>query len=203
VTGDDDGAPDRLRRQLAFLIEIDRLKQIRRQSLIADGSRRENDAEHSWHLATFATVLIEYAPPGIDLGRVLRMLLVHDLVEIDAGDTYCYDVTAVATQADRERAAADRIFGLLPPDQRVDLRALWEEFDGRETPDARFAAALDRVQPVLLNYHTQGRAWRERNVSRSQVIERNGHIATGAPALWAHIKRLIDDATRRGWLVDA
>jgi putative hydrolase of HD superfamily len=194
---------DRLSQQFAFLLEIDRLKQVFRQTLIADSTRRENDAEHSWHLAMLAVVLAEYGAAGMDLGRVIRMLLVHDLVEIDAGDTYCYDPAACATQPERERGAAQRIFGLLPADQAGELRALWEEFEARETPDARFAAAVDRVQPVLLNFHTQGRAWREHAVTRSQVIERNQHVERGAPRLWEHVRGLIDEATRRGWLVEA
>jgi putative hydrolase of HD superfamily len=191
---------DRLHRQIAFLLEIDKVKQIARQTLIADGSRRENDAEHSWHLAVMAAVLAEYGPPSLDLGRVLRMLLTHDLVEIDAGDTYCYDAAACETQRDREMKAAERIFNLLPPDQAAEFRALWDEFEARETPEARFAAALDRVQPVLLNYHTQGRAWRERGVTRAQVIDRNRHIERGAPELWSHIRALIDDAVEKGYL---
>lgn len=191
---------DRLTKQIAFLLEVDKVKQVVRQTLIADGSRRENDAEHSWHLAMMAGVLAEYGPPGMDLGRVLRMLLAHDLVEIDAGDTYCYDPAACLTQREREVKAAERIFNLLPADQAADLRALWEEFEARETPEARFAAALDRVQPVLLNYHTQGKSWLSRGVTRGQVIERNRHIERGAPALWAYVRSLIDDAVERGYL---
>jgi putative hydrolase of HD superfamily len=190
----------RLGQQVAFVLEIDRLKQIARQTLIADGSRRENDAEHSWHLAVMAMLLGEYAPTGADLARVTRMLLVHDLVEIDAGDTYCYDPAACGTQAERERAAADRIFALLPADQGGELRGLWEEFEARQTPEARFAAALDRVQPVLLNYHTQGRAWQEHAVTRAQVIERNCHIEAGAPRLWAYVLEIIEDSVARGYL---
>lgn len=191
---------DRLRQQIAFLLEIDKVKQIVRQSLIADGSRRENDAEHSWHLAIMATVLAEYGPPGLDLARVLRMLLAHDLVEIDAGDTYCYDPAACLTQRDREVAAAVRIFNLLPADQAAELRGLWDEFEARATPEARFAAALDRVQPVLLNYHTQGKAWLARGITRAQVIDRNQHVERGAPALWGYIRSLIDDAVLKGYL---
>jgi putative hydrolase of HD superfamily len=191
---------NRLAEQICFLMEIDRLKGILRQSLILDGSRRENDAEHSWHLAVMAAVLAEYGPPGVDLGRVMRMLLVHDVVEIDAGDTYCYDEAACATQAERELRAAERIFALLPADQAAEVRGWWEEFERRQTPEARFAAALDRVQPVLLNYHTQGRAWREHGVTRGQVIERNRHIEAGAPALWAFVSGLIDEAVARGYL---
>jgi putative hydrolases of HD superfamily len=190
----------RLDAQLAFCLEIDKVKRILRQTLIADASRRENDAEHSWHLAVMANVLAEYAPAGTDLARATRMLLVHDLVEIDAGDTYCYDAAACLTQRDREADAADRIFALLPPDQAAEFRALWEEFEARDTPAARFAAALDRVQPVLLNHHTKGVAWQEHGVSRAQVINRNAHIERGAPRLWAYVLHLIDDATARGWL---
>jgi putative hydrolase of HD superfamily len=191
---------DPLPRQIQFLLEIDRLKQITRRTLIADGSRRENDAEHSWHLALFAVVLAEHGPAELDLTRVIKMVLVHDLVEIDAGDTYCYDPAACATQRDRELAAAERIFALLPADQGNELRALWEEFEAKDTAESRFAAALDRLQPVLLNYHTQGRAWREHGVTRAQVIERNRHIATGAPRLWEYALALIDDAVAKGYL---
>jgi putative hydrolase of HD superfamily len=191
---------DRLQNQIAFLLEIDCVKQVTRQTLIADGSRRENDAEHSWHLAVMAAVLAEYGPPELDLGRVVRMLLVHDLVEIDAGDTYCYDTAACLTQRDRELKAADRIFALLPADQAAEFRGLWDEFEARETPEARFAAALDRVQPVLLNYHTRGKSWLERGITRGQVIERNRHIERGAPRLWAYVRGLIDDAVERGYL---
>jgi putative hydrolase of HD superfamily len=191
---------DPLARQIQFLLEIDRLKQITRRTLIADGSRRENDAEHSWHLALFAVVLAEHGPAELDLARVIKMVLVHDLVEIDAGDTYCYDPAACATQRDRELAAAERIFALLPADQGNELRALWEEFEAKETAESRFAAALDRLQPVLLNYHTQGRAWLEHGVTRAQVIERNRHIAAGATRLWEYALALIDDAVEKGYL---
>jgi len=191
----------RVSEQIRFLLEIDRLKGVLRRSLVLDGSRRENDAEHSWHLAVMAAVLAEYGPSGADLGRVMRMLLVHDVVEIDAGDTYCYDAAACETQAEREVLAADRIFALLPADQAKEIRGLWEEFEARRTPEARFAAALDRVQPVLLNFHTQGRAWREHGVTRGQVIERNKHIEAGAPVLWEYVRGLIEEAVERGYLV--
>jgi len=191
---------DRLSKQLTFLLEIDKLKTIARQTLISDGSRREGDAEHCWHVSMFAMVLAEYGPPGLDLARTIRMLLVHDLVEIDAGDTYCYDASAVATQNDREAQAARRIFSLLPADQGDEIRALWEEFEARQTPEAKFAAALDRVQPVLLNYHTQGRAWQEHNISRAQVIARCGHIAQGSAQLWEYIGAMIEDSVGKGYL---
>lgn len=191
---------ERLQSQIAFLLEIDKLKTISRQSLLVHANRRENDAEHCWHLAMTALILAEFAPPGTDLSRVIRMILIHDLVEIDAGDTYCYDRAAVATQQERERCAADRIFHLLPFDQAHGLYTLWEEFESRETPEAIFAAALDRVQPVLLNYHTQGKAWREHHVTRAQVIARCENISDASAALWQYILGLIDDAAARGWL---
>src|SRR5262249_50705513 len=147
---------DRLARQIAFIIEIDKAKQVLRQTLLMDGSRLENDAEHSWHLAVMALLLAEYAGEAVDLLRVLKMVLIHDLVEIDAGDTFVYDVEALATRREREERAADRIFGLLPADVEEEFRALWEEFEAQATPEARFAAALDRLQPLLHNYHTGG-----------------------------------------------
>jgi putative hydrolases of HD superfamily len=191
---------ERLHNQFAFLLEVDKLKQVFRQSLVTDATRRENDAEHSWHLALMAIVLAEYAPPELNLSRVVWMVLVHDIVEIDAGDTYCYDAAAVCTQRERETAAADRLFSLLPLDQAKELRELWEEFEGRATPEARYAAAVDRVQPVLLNYHTRGRAWLEKGITREQVVARNRHIEAGAPKLWTYISGLIDDAVAKGYL---
>jgi putative hydrolase of HD superfamily len=191
----------RLHQQISFILEIDRLKQIIRRSHITGASRYENDAEHSWHLAIMAPILMEYAPAPVDVARVMKMLLAHDLVEIDAGDTYCYDAAACQTQRQRELAAADRIFSLLPAEQGESFRALWDEFEARQTPEARYAAALDRVQPVLLNFHTQGKSWREHGVTRSQVIARNHHIEAGAPELWNYISALIEEATRNGWLL--
>jgi putative hydrolase of HD superfamily len=155
----------RLSRQIDFVREADRLKTVYRQTLLMDGSRYENDAEHSWHVCLMAALLHEHAgSTGVDLLRVLKMLLVHDIVEIDAGDTYCYDEEAHRDKAERERAAADRLFALLPEDQAGEVRALWEEFEGMGTPEARFAAALDRLQPLLHNYFTRGEAWRRHGV---------------------------------------
>jgi putative hydrolase of HD superfamily len=194
---------DRLARQLAFLIEADRLKSVFRRTWLLDESRLENDAEHSWHAALAAIVLGEYAePPGVDLLGVLRMLLVHDLVEIDAGDTYAYDEAAVADQAERERRAADRIFGLLDEDQGREFRRLWEEFDARQTPTARFAAALDRLLPLVHNYHTRGREWLANGVTSRQVVARVGPIAEGSPALWEFAQSLIRDAVAKGYLAE-
>ena len=189
---------DRLSRQVRFLREVDRLKQVFRQTWLLDRSRKENDAEHSWHLAVMAMLLREHADPAVDLPRVIQMLLVHDLVEIDAGDTFCYDDDD--HKAQREHAAAQRIFALLPPDQADALRGLWEEFEARRTPEAQYAAALDRLQPLLHNYYTQGAAWREHGVKADQVLQRNRHIAEGAPALWAFAEGLIRDAVAKGYL---
>jgi putative hydrolase of HD superfamily len=192
---------NRLARQIEFLVEIDRLKTVFRQTWLTDGSRRENDAEHSWHLAVMAVLLAEYAAePALDLLRVVKMVLVHDLVEIDAGDTFVYDDTASANKREREQKAAERVFRILPPDQADEVRRLWEEFEVRRTPEARFAAALDRLQPILHNYHTQGKAWREHGITSERVIARNRHMAQGAPRLWQYAESLIRDAVESGYL---
>ena len=191
---------DRLHRQLGFIMEIDRLKGILRQTLLTGSRRQENDAEHSWHMAMMAVLLSEYANEPVDVLRVVKMILVHDIVEIDAGDTYCYDAAAAVGKADRERKAADRIFNLLPSDQAAEMRGLWDEFETRSTPESRFANALDRLQPVMLNYFTDGVAWRSHDVSREAVLKRNSPIGDGAAKLWEYAKALIDDAVRKGYL---
>ena len=191
----------RLQQQLEFLVEIDKLKSVLRQTPLMDGSRRENDAEHSWHLAMMALVLGEYAnQPGLDLLQVVKMVLIHDLVEIDAGDTFCYDRDNSQAPLERELAAAERIYPLLPPEQAAELHALWLEFEARETPEARFAAALDRLQPLLHNQQTQGEAWRRHGISREQVVTRNRHIEEGSRALWECAREIIDEACQVGWL---
>nr|MCU0793928.1 HD domain-containing protein [Opitutaceae bacterium] len=157
-------------------------------------------AEHSWHLCLMVLVLAEHANTPVDPLRVLRMLLIHDLVEIDAGDTYAYDTARMADQHEREARAADRIFGLLPADQGRELRAAWDEFEARETPEARFAAAVDRLQPVLLNILTDGVKWREHGVTLPKVLARNQHAAEGARLLWEHALALLNDAVARGVL---
>ncbi len=192
---------DRLAAQIEFLVEIDKLKGVLRQTWLIDRSRRENDAEHSWHLAVMALLLAEHAAGSdLDLLRVVKMLLIHDLVEIDAGDTLVYDQAEAAAKADREQQAAERIFRILPPDQASLFRRLWEEFEARRTPESRFAAALDRFQPMLHNYYTQGKAWQRHGVTSGQVIAHNQHMAEGAPALWEHARRLIRDAIEKGYL---
>ena len=165
---------EHLQRQLSFLTEIDELKQILRQTVLLKDLRQENDAEHSWHLAMMVLLLSEYSnDTKIDVLRTLKMVLIHDIVEIDAGDTFCYDVHDREQKVVKEREAANRIFGMLPNEQANEFRLLWEEFEERETPEARFAAAVDRLQPLLLNFNTRGHAWRKHGVKRSQVIERN------------------------------
>lgn len=192
---------NRLQQQIHFLVEIDKLKHVLRRTWLMDQSRYENDAEHSWHIAVSAMLFREYAAePDVDLLHVIKMLLVHDLVEVDAGDTYAYDVAACQDQPERERRAAERVFGLLPPDQAAEFRGLWEEFESRSTPEARYAAALDRFQPLLHNYLTAGRAWRDHQVTSDRVQVRNAPVADGAPALWQHAEDLIRDAVARGYL---
>ncbi len=198
-----DGTDPRLDRQLRFLLEIDRLKGILRQTRVLDGARQENSAEHSWHLALCAALLAEHAPAGADVARVTRMVLVHDVVEIDAGDAFCYDPAANVGKEERERMAAERIFGLLPDDQAAELHALWEEFEAGETPDARFAVALDRLQPLLLNFAHQGGSWRANAVTHDRVLVRMAPIQDGAPQVWPFVVRLLDEAVARGYLAPA
>lgn len=190
----------RLNQQIAFLLEIDKLKSVLRRSYLLNETRKENSAEHSWHLSMMALVLAEHASAGIDTLRVLKMLLVHDIVEIDSGDTYIYDVAGNETKAVREQEAAQRIFGLLPKDQSAELQALWQEFEARETLEAKFAAALDRLMPLLHNYHTQGRSWREHGITKEQVLRLNRHIAADSQSLWDYAEALINDAAAKGYL---
>ncbi|HEY7430662.1 MAG TPA: HD domain-containing protein [Streptosporangiaceae bacterium] len=193
---------DPLENQISFLLECDRLKTVLRQSTISDGSRRENSAEHSWHLAILALVLAGHAPPGTDLSRVLAMVLIHDLVEIDAGDLFVYaDAAAQERQEAAERAAADRIFPLLPTPQGQQLRALWDEFEERATPEARFARALDRLQPMLLNTVTQGGTWAAHGITADQVLQRVQLIEDGSPSLGAFARQLVLDSVDRGLLL--
>ncbi|HUR07844.1 MAG TPA: HD domain-containing protein [Nonomuraea sp.] len=191
---------DRLTAQIAFAVEIDKLKRVIRRNHLMDGSRRENDAEHSWYVGMLAMVLGEHAPPGTDIQRVVAMLLVHDLVEIDAGDTFVYDTAAVAAQPDAERAAADRIFALLPGEQGAGMRALWDEFEARETQEARFARALDRFAPILANHHTEGGTWTLFKVTAAQVKEKVRLIEDGSPSLGAYALELVELSVARGHL---
>jgi putative hydrolases of HD superfamily len=190
-----------LDRQVAFVLEADRLKTVLRQSTLTDRSRRENSAEHSWHLALMALVLAEHAPPGTDLGKVMAMLVLHDLVEIDAGDLFQYAAQPQqARQAAAERAAADRLFPILPPPQAASLRALWDEFEERATAEAKFARALDRLQPMLINMVTEGGTWAAHDVTADQVLARVALIEDGSPSLGAYARDMIDSALDRGIL---
>jgi putative hydrolase of HD superfamily len=194
------GAEGPLARRIRFAVEADRLKAVLRRTRLVDGSRQENSAEHSWHLALLAVLLEDAAPAGVDLPRVLRMLLVHDLVEVDAGDTFCYDADANLGREERERAAAAHLFGILPEAQADELTALWAEFEAAETPDARFAAALDRFQPLLQNFYGGGGSWREHAITRAQVLRRMDPIREGAPALWPVVLAVVDRSCAAGWI---
>jgi len=191
---------DALDRRIRFALEADRLKSVLRRTRLVDGSRHENTAEHSWHLALLAMLLADTAAADVDQSRVLRMLLVHDLIEVDAGDTFAFDVGGYLDKAERERAAAARLFGILPGAQGDELRALWEEFEAEESADARFAVALDRFQPLLLNFYGGGGSWREHGITRAQVLRRMAPIEHGAPALWPMVLRVIDRACTEGWI---
>ena len=192
---------DRLDRQIRFVLEIDQLKQIFRQTYLVDATRKENDAEHSWHLAVMAMLLSEHAQtPRLDVGRILRMVLIHDIVEIDAGDAYIYDAAARAQKAQAEQQAARRLFGMLPDDQAGQFRALWDEFEARQSPEARFARALDRLQPLLHNYVTEGKSWREHGAKAADVWEMNRQIADGSGVLWDFARRIIRESVQKGYL---
>jgi putative hydrolase of HD superfamily len=193
----------RLEEQIAFLLEIDRLKHVYRQTYLLDRSRHDSDVEHSWHFAVIALVLAEYAPAGIDLFKVIRMALVHDIVEIDAGDVFIYDRKDPEGHYALEKAAAERLFGLMPLDQAKEYVALWEEFEARKTPEAKFAAAIDRLDPLLHNIYTEGLSWREHGVTADQVLEINSRIGQSAPELWEMIKAMVQDCVDKGYLKPA
>jgi putative hydrolase of HD superfamily len=189
---------DRLASQMAFLVEADKLKRILRRTPLVDASRQENSAEHSWHMILAALVAREYVAGPLDMAHVFEMIAVHDLVEIDAGDTFAYDTAAHADKESRERAAADRVFGLLPPGQGQTLRSLWEEFESQTTAEARFANAVDRLQPLLQNAYSGGGSWASYDVSRDQVLRRMAPIQTTMPALWPMVLEIIDRFSAAG-----
>lgn len=193
---------DRMKKQLEFIIEVDKVKNIFRQTWLADGKRKENDAEHSWHLALMAYLLKEYSVEEVDVPRVMLMVLVHDLVEIDAGDTYAYDVKGNETKRERELCAAERIFGLLPEDQGSYLRALWDEFEEYKSADAKYAHLLDNFQPLLLNHASGGRSWEEHQVKKSQVCKRNEKVQETSPQVWEEIRSIMEKHIELGTLRD-
>ncbi len=181
-----DNKEDRLQKQIAFCLEIDKEKEIERQTYLADSSRKENDAEHAWHMAVMALILSEHSEKDIDLLKTISLLLVHDLVEVYAGDTFAYDPKALESQKEREEAAAERLFNILPKDQAVKMRALWDEFEDWQTKEACFAHSLDNFQPMMLNNASGGRAWREHGVLLSRILKRNKRTCEGSEALWEH-----------------
>lgn len=193
---------ERLQKQMEFILEVDKVKQIVRQTYLTDGSRKENDAEHSWHLALMAVLLKEYANEEVDLAKVIPMVLIHDLVEIDAGDTYAYDQAGLKTQRERETKAADRIFGMLPEDQGMKFRDLWEEFEAYETAEAKFAHVLDNCQPLILNDASGGKSWQEHTVHKSQIYKRNEHTGEGSREIWEYMKQLIEKHIQLGHVID-
>jgi putative hydrolase of HD superfamily len=186
-------AATRLDRQLRFIAEIDKLKGVERMISVIGGARRENSAEHSWHLAVMAPLLAEYAPAAIDIARVVIMLLVHDIVEIDAGDTFAFDTVGAADKDERERRAAARLFSLLPADQADELRAYWDEFEAGNTAEARFAVAMDRFQGLLMNRGNAGGTWKIHDISRDRVMQRMAPIRDGAPELWSAVLQVLDE----------
>lgn len=194
---------ERLKKQMDFILEVDKIKNIGRQTYLSDGKRKENDAEHSWHVALMAFLLKEYANEEVDVLKVMTMVLVHDIVEIDAGDTYAYDAEGNKTKEAREKAAADRIFGLLPEDQGSYLKGLWEEFEAYETMEAKFAHVMDNFQPLLLNDASGGKSWVEHQVKKTQTYKRNERIPEGSGKLWEQMEQIILKNVEKGNLRDA
>lgn len=195
--------PDQLQQRIDFIKAIDALKDVQRKTYLLSESRFENSAEHSWAVAIFALTLTDYAKPGVDINRVIHMLLLHDIVEVDAGDTFCYDDKGHEDKAEREQAAADRIFGLLPEPQAKGFRAIWDEFEEEVSDAAQFAAALDRMIPLIHNLNTSGRAWRENSVSYAQIFSKNKKIERASPALWDYVHSRIQQAVTDGWIKEA
>ncbi|MGR2822539.1 HD domain-containing protein [Vibrio vulnificus] len=192
---------ERLNKQLALLMELDKLKSVLRRTRVKSADKRlENSAEHSWHVALMALLMEEHANEPVNIGRVVKMLLLHDVVEIDAGDTFVYDAVASTQQAEKELAAAQRLFGMLPADQGEELLQIWLEFEAAQTADAKFGKALDRIIPMLLNYHNQGQSWQEHGVTRQQALTVNQKIDLGSHVLWDKAQEIIEQATQNGWL---
>ncbi|EGR1510652.1 HD domain-containing protein [Vibrio vulnificus] len=192
---------ERLNKQLALLMELDKLKSVLRRTRVKSADKRlENSAEHSWHVALMALLMEEHANEPVNICRVVKMLLLHDVVEIDAGDTFVYDAVASKQQVEKELAAAQRLFGMLPADQGEELLQLWLEFEAAQTADAKFGKALDRIIPMLLNYHNQGQSWQEHGVTRQQALTVNQKIDLGSHVLWDKAQEIIEQATQNGWL---
>lgn len=191
---------EKIKSQIKFLLVIDEMKNVLRRNLVVDGSRRENDAEHSWHLAMLAMILEEYSAQKVDIERVLKITLVHDLVEVYAGDTFAYDVKGNEDKLERETEAANRLFGMLDPVQGAEIRALWDEFEAKETAESRYANAVDRLQPLLLNYMTNGHTWKLGDVHAPQIYKRMDIIRTATPELWHIVEGIINTSIEAGIL---
>ena len=195
---------DRLGQQISFMVEVDKLKEVFRQTKLINSGRQENDAEHSWHLCLTVILLAEHAnSPDLNVLHVLKMVILHDLVEIDAGDTFAYDEAGMVDQHERESVAADRIFGILPADQAAQFRGIWDEFEAQETPEAKFALACDRFQPMLLNVMTNGASWKERGITHDRVVARNQRIENGSTTMWGRMSTMLDDAVAAGIVAPA
>ena len=193
---------ERIKKQMEFSLEIDKVKNIFRQTHLSGHGRRENDAEHSWHMAIMAYLLKEYANEDVDIAKVMLMCLIHDIVEIDAGDTYAYDEVNLQTQKEREEAAKERIFSILPTEQKEELIALFDEFEAYETPESKFAHAMDNLQPLMLNHANNGGDWREHKVTKSQVMKRHGRNQLGSAMIGEYTKELIEENVRKGNIRD-
>lgn len=193
---------ERFKRQLEFILEVDKEKNILRQTHLSGYVRRENDAEHSWHMAMMIYLLKEYSNENFDIAKAMMMALIHDVVEIDAGDTYAYDAKGLESQKEREDLAAERIFGILPKDQRDELKALFEEFEACESPEARFAKAMDNFQPILLNNSNNGADWREHKVTKTKVFNRQKNSILGSKEIWQYTEELINQNVKKGNIID-
>lgn len=193
---------EKLKKQISFLIEIDKLKNVFRQSLISDKSRNENDAEHSWHMAMYATILEEYAPKGTNILKVIKMALVHDIIEIYAGDTFLYDEEMTKSKEKREKEAAEKVYSILPSEQGKEIKSLWEEFEQKKTNEAIFCATLDRIQPIILNYLTEGGTWKKHNVTKEMVLKKGYLIFENADErLKKFVLNIINESVEKGYLL--
>ncbi len=193
---------EKLKKQMSFLIEIDKLKNVFRQSLISDKSRNENDAEHSWHMAMYATILEEYAPKGTNILKVIKMALVHDIIEIYAGDTFLYDEEMTKSKEKREKEAAEKVYSILPSEQGKEIKSLWEEFEQKKTNEAIFCATLDRIQPIILNYLTEGGTWKKHNVTKEMVLKKGYLIFENADErLKKFVLNIINESVEKGYLL--
>lgn len=191
---------ERLQKQISFVLELDKMKALYRQTYVLNENRKENDAEHSWHLAVMAFLLAEYSNEPVDVLKVMKMVLIHDVVEIDAGDTYCYDEEGNRSKAEREEKAAQRLFGLLPEDQKKESYDLWREFEENSTAESKFANLLDHIQPLLLNYTKNGISWKEHGIFSDQVRKRNLNSAQASYDIADLIEKIISDAEDQGFL---